>query len=78
MVGDYPQVSGRQGLERGVPLGFGRSKQLSLSKFFNPSTPSMRGGERLMIIVATTSLSTVDHPNADRWNATRSCQLRAT
>ena len=27
-----------------------------------------------MIIVATTSLPAVDHPNADRWNAARSCQ----
>ena len=28
-----------------------------------------------MIIVATTSLPAVDPPNADRWNAARSCQL---
>ena len=28
-----------------------------------------------MIIVATTSLPAVDRPNADRWNAARSCQL---
>ena len=27
-----------------------------------------------MIIVATTSLPAVDRPNADRWNAARSCQ----
>ena len=27
-----------------------------------------------MIIVATTSLPAVDHPNADRWNAVRLCQ----
>ena len=27
-----------------------------------------------MIIVATTSLLAVDHPNADRWNTARSCQ----
>ena len=26
------------------PLVFGRSKQLSLNKFFDPSTPSMRKG----------------------------------
>ena len=36
------------------------------------------GGEktkkRLMIIVATTSLPAVDRPNANRWNAARSCQ----
>ena len=28
-----------------------------------------------MIIVATMSLPAVDHPNADRWNADRSCQF---
>ena len=28
----------------GVWKGFGRSKQLSLNKFFDPSTPSMRKG----------------------------------
>ena len=27
-----------------------------------------------MEIVATTSLPAVDRPNADRWNAARSCQ----
>ena len=27
-----------------------------------------------MKIVATTSLPAVDRPNADRWNAARSCQ----
>ena len=35
-----------------------------------------RGGERMMKIVATTSLTAVDRPNADRWNAARSRQLR--
>ena len=67
---------------------FGRSKQLSLNKFFDPSTPSMRKahngggrggakkGERLMKIVATMSLPAVDRSNADRWNAARSCQLK--
>ena len=40
------------GVWKGVyPYGFGRSKQLSLNKFFDPSSPSMRkgcdgGGER--------------------------------
>ena len=29
-----------------------------------------------MKIVATTSLPAVDHPDADRWNAARSCQNR--
>ena len=56
----------------------------SLNKFFDPSTPSMRKGrdggktgekkKRIMKIVATTSLPAVDRPNADRWNAVRSCQ----
>ena len=33
------------GVWKGVnPLGFGRFKQLSLNKFFDPSTPSMRKG----------------------------------
>ena len=34
--------NGRRGLERGLPLGLGRSRLLSLNKFFDPSTPSMR------------------------------------
>ena len=33
--------------------------------------------KRLMIIVATTSLPAVDCPNADRWNAARSCQFES-
>ena len=61
----------------------GHSKQLSLNKFFDRSTPSMRKDrdrgkkngkkkrgkkeKRLMEIVATTSL-----PAVDRWNAARS------
>ena len=80
-----------------VLKGFGPSKQLSLNKFFDPSTPSMRKGrdrekktgkiffkkrekkwKRLMIIVATTSLPAVDRPNADRWNAARSCEKEKT
>ena len=32
------------GLEMGLPLGFGHSRQLSLNKFFHPNTPSMRKG----------------------------------
>ena len=28
----------------------------------------------MMKIVATTSLSAIDRPNTDRWNAARSCQ----
>ena len=32
--------------------------------------------KRRMKIVATTSLPAVDRPNADRWNAARSCQKR--
>ena len=54
------------GVWKGVYQVFGHSKQLSLNKFFDPSTPSMRKGrdgekkggkrKRLMEIVATTSL----------------------
>ena len=32
--------------------------------------------KRRMKLVATTSLPAVDRPNADRWNAARSCQLQ--
>ena len=67
------------GVWKGVyPEVFGLSKQLSLNKFFDPSTPSMRkgrdGGSGEKKEVATTSLPAVDRPNADRWNAARSCQ----
>ena len=63
--------------------------QLSLNKFFDPSTSSIRKGhdggktrgkkmgekrKGLMRIVATASLPAVDRPIADRWNAARSCQ----
>ena len=69
------------------PYVFGRSKQLTQNKFFDPSTPSMRKGrarggkkrekrKRTMRIVATTSLPAVDCPNADRWNAARSGQKK--
>ena len=35
------------GVWKGVsPYVFGRSKQLSLKKFFDPSTPSMRKGRK--------------------------------
>ena len=34
--------NGRKGLNMGVPPGFGRSRQLSLNKFLDPNTPSMR------------------------------------
>merc|ERR1712121_481596 len=36
--------NGRRNLERCSPLVFACSKQLSLNKFFDPSTPSMRKG----------------------------------
>ena len=39
MAARGPQ-NGGGGLERCLPLGFGRSRQLSLNKFFDPSTPS--------------------------------------
>ena len=65
------------GIWKGVyPLVFGRAHQLSLNRFFDPSTPSMRkgrdggnGGKKKKIrmkIVATTSLPAVDRPNAAR------------
>ena len=41
MAAKGPQ-NGRRG--RCLPLGFGHSKQLSLNKFFDLSTPSMRKG----------------------------------
>ena len=44
LVGDHPWVIGRRGLERGVLLVFGHSKQLSQNKSFDPSTPFMRKG----------------------------------
>ena len=43
MAARGPQ-NGRRGLEKCLPLGFGRFKQLSLNKFFDPSTPSMKKG----------------------------------
>ena len=43
MAARGPQ-NGRGGLERCLPLGFWRSKQLLLNKFFDPSTPSKRKG----------------------------------
>ena len=69
----------------GVWKVFWHSKQLSLNKFFDPKTPSMRKGrdgvkknvkkrKRQMRMVATTSLAAVDRPNADRWNTARSCK----
>ena len=63
--GDYPKV-------------FGRSRQLSLNKFFDPSTPSLRkgcdggekkkGGEREKKKIMMTARTPTD------WNAARSCQ----
>ena len=34
--------NGRWGLERGLTLGYWAFESLSLNKFFDPSTPSMR------------------------------------
>ena len=79
-------------MAEGVWKGFWCSKQLLLNKFFGLSTPSMRKGnsgeqrkrrveeseKRLMRVVSTMSLSAVDRPNADRWNAAHSCQLIKT
>ena len=33
-----------------------------------------RKKKRMLFLVATTSLPAFDRPNADRWNATRSCK----
>ena len=73
------------GVWKGVfPLVWEHSRQLSLNKFFDRSTPSIRKVDdgkrkknekkRLMRIVATTSLPAVDRPNDDRCNVARSCQ----
>ena len=43
LVGDHPRVSGRWGLERGVPLGF-LVLPSTFAKNFDPSTPSMIKG----------------------------------
>ena len=64
-----------EGVWKGVyPWVFGRSKQLSLNKFFDLSTPSMRkchdggngkkkrGEKNLMKIVATTSFASSRPP----------------
>ena len=67
------------------PWVLGRSCQLLLNKFFDPSIPSMRKVDdgkrkekkrkkRMTFLVATTSLTAVYRLNDDRWNAARSCQ----
>ena len=43
--------------ERGLPLDFGHSKQLSLNKFFDPITPSLLVGDHpwwvtILVLVA--------------------------
>ena len=43
-MGDHPQVSGRRGLERGVPLGLLALQSNLQNKFFDLSTPAMRKG----------------------------------
>ena len=43
MAAKGPQ-NGRQGLQRSPTLGIGHSEQLSLNRFFDPSTPSMKKG----------------------------------
>ena len=72
------------GVWKGVyPWVLGRSRQLSLNKFFDLSTPSMRkvdNGEKrkkekiMAFLVAITSLPAVYCPNEDHWNAACSCQ----
>ena len=78
------------GVWKGVnPKVFGRSHQLSLNKFFNPSAPSMRkvdDGEKKKkknnngvfsghYVIASSLPPERLRPNDDRWNAARSCQL---
>ena len=67
-----------EGVWKGVyPQVFGRSKQLSLKTFFYPRKGRDGGGKngkRMTKIVATTLLPAVNRPNADRWNAARTCQ----
>ena len=69
---------------------FGRSRQLSLNKFFDRSTPSMRkvdDGEKKKrkekngvfsghYVIASSLPPERLRPNDDRWNAARSCQKR--
>ena len=43
MAARGPQ-NGRRGLEMGPTLGYWPFEQLSLNKFFDPSTPSIRKG----------------------------------
>ena len=78
------------GVWKGVfPLVFGRSRQLSLNKFFDPSAPSMRkvddGEEKKEkrkekngvfsghYVIASSLPPERLRPNDDRWNAARSC-----
>ena len=70
------------------PWVFGRSRQLSLNKFFNRSTPSIRKGRdgkrkkrkekngvfRGHYVIASSLPPKQLRPNDDRWNAARSCQ----
>ena len=66
----------------GAPINFRQTRFWSEPSFYEKRLRWRRRKKmgkkkkRLMIIVATTSLPAVDHPNADRWNAARSCQLK--
>ena len=52
------------------------NSQLSKESKMEPSVAKkMEKKKRMMKIVATTSLPVVNRPNADRWNAARSCQF---
>ena len=77
------------GIERGLSLVFGHSRQVSLNKFFDLSAPSMRkidDGEKKKkkeknevfsghYVIASSLPPGRLHPNDDRWNAARSCQF---
>ena len=52
--------NGRRGLEICLPLGFGRSGQLSQNKFFDPSTPSSFWWVTILGLVG-------DHPRVCGW-----------
>ena len=59
-----------------LPIGFWVSKQLSLNKLFDLSTPSMRKVDDGEKKIKEKRMPAVDRPNADRWNAARPCQKK--
>ena len=65
----------RQGLERGLPLGFLVLLSTFANKFFDLSTPSMRkvdnGEKKRMVFKVATNI--VASRTATDWKAARSC-----